>query len=134
MSISSMRISLSPLLEKKSNEDPQFKEGFEDHRLYMTDYFDTHNQLALGTIERAGGDCLYDHIKGKELMPELEKKQASTFKNALTLGKDQQNLKLYLTLNINGMQMEKSCENHQIKTKLQDRVAIISLTLILRRY
>ena len=59
--------------EKNLNEDPQFEEGFENQE-YMTNYFDIHNQLVLGTIERAGGDYLYDHIKGKDLMSELEKK------------------------------------------------------------
>jgi len=59
--------------EKNLNEDPQFKEGFEDHD-YTTHYFDIHNQLVLGTIRSAGGDYLYNHIEEKGLLPELEEK------------------------------------------------------------
>ena len=59
--------------EKGLNEDPQFKEGFEDHD-YTTHYFDIHNQLVLGTIRSAGGDYLYNHIEEKGLLPELEEK------------------------------------------------------------
>ena len=59
--------------ENGLNEDPQFKDGFEDHD-YTTHYFDTHNQLVLGTIRRAGGDYLYEHIEKSGLLPELEEK------------------------------------------------------------
>jgi hypothetical protein len=59
--------------EKGLNEDPQFKDGFEDHD-YTTHYFDIHNQLVLGTIRRGGGDYLYNHIEEKGLLPELEEK------------------------------------------------------------
>jgi len=59
--------------ENGLNEDPQFKDGFEDHD-YTTHYFDAHNQLVLGTIRRAGGDYLYEHIEKSGLLPELEEK------------------------------------------------------------
>ena len=59
--------------ENGLNEDPQFKDGFEDHD-YTTHYFDIHNQLVLGTIRSAGGDYLYNHIEEKGLLPELEEK------------------------------------------------------------
>jgi hypothetical protein len=59
--------------ENGLNEDPQFKDGFEDHD-YTTHYFDIHNQLVLGTIRRGGGDYLYNHIEEKGLLPELEEK------------------------------------------------------------